>query len=95
MLKVANFYMDFALYWLDMVGIVMACLNYLTLVIFLRYFGHSKIIPCVIMDPFTKNHVESCSFHMGFELYWFDMVGIVMAHLNYLTLVIILKYIVV
>jgi hypothetical protein len=59
MWKVANFHMDFAQYWFDMVGIVMARLNYLSLDIFLRYFDHSKVIPCVGMDSFSKNHVES------------------------------------
>ncbi len=58
--KVADIHMDFALYWLDMAGIVMACLKYLSLDIFLKNFDHSKIIPCVSMDPFSKNHVESC-----------------------------------
>ena len=68
MWKIANFHMDFAFYWFDMVGLVMAHLNYLTLVIFLRYFDHSYLIPCVIMDPFTKNHVESCWFPYGFSI---------------------------
>jgi hypothetical protein len=42
-----------------MAGKVMARLNYLSLDIFLRYFDHSKVIPCVGMDSFSKNHVES------------------------------------
>jgi hypothetical protein len=36
----ANFHMDYALYKLDMVGVVMARLKYLSLDIFLRYFDH-------------------------------------------------------
>jgi hypothetical protein len=36
--------MDYALYRLDMVGAVVAHLKYLSLDIFLRYFGHSIII---------------------------------------------------
>ncbi len=76
----------YALYRLDMVSIVMAHLKYLSLDIFLRYFDHSKIIPCVSMESFTKNHVETGIFPYGFCIkmvrYWLDMVGIVMAHLN-------------
>ncbi len=59
MWNVANFHMDFALYWLDMAGIVMACLNYLSFDIFLINYEDSKIISCVSMDPFSKKHVES------------------------------------
>ena len=51
-----------------MVGIVMACLNYLTLVIFLRYFDHSNMIPCVSMDSLIKNHVEIGKFPHGFSI---------------------------
>ncbi len=46
----------------------MACLKYVTLVIFLRYFDHSNMIPCVSMDPFTKNHVEIGKFPYGFSI---------------------------
>jgi hypothetical protein len=49
-----------------MVCIVMASQNYLSLDIFLRYFDHSKIIPCVSMDPFTQNHVEIGKFPYGY-----------------------------
>ena len=51
--KLANFHMDFACYWLCMLDILMAHLNYLFLDIFLRYFDHSSRIPCVSMDPFS------------------------------------------
>jgi hypothetical protein len=50
----------------------MACLNYLTLVIFLSYFGHSKIIPCVSMDSLIKNHVEMGKFPDGFSIILVD-----------------------
>jgi hypothetical protein len=50
--------MYIALYWLDMVSIVMVHLKYLALDIFLRFFDHSIRIPCVSMDPFSKNHME-------------------------------------
>jgi hypothetical protein len=56
--KQANFYMDFALCWLDNIDIVLACLNYVILVIFLRYFDHSNFNPCVWMDSFTKIYME-------------------------------------
>jgi hypothetical protein len=49
-----------------MVGIVMARLNYLSLDIFLRYFDHSNMIPCVGMDSLTKNHGEICQFPHDF-----------------------------
>jgi hypothetical protein len=133
--------MDFALKRLDMVGIVMACLNYLSLYIFLWYFDHSNMIPCVSMESFSKNHVETgkfpygfciilvrygrysngspkisffryflkifwpligfhvwawnhlakimwkhANFHMDYALYRLDMVGVIMAHLKYLSL---------
>ena len=58
--------MDYALYRLDMVGIEMAHLKYLSLDIFLRYFDHSSSIPCVSMDPYSKNHVETGKFPHGF-----------------------------
>jgi hypothetical protein len=51
-----------------MIGIVMACLNYLTLVIFFRYFGHSNMSPCVSMDSLIKNHVEIGKFPHGFSI---------------------------
>ena len=51
--KLANFHMDFACYWLCMLDILMAHLNYLSLDIFLIYFGHSSRIPCVSMHPFS------------------------------------------
>jgi hypothetical protein len=54
--------MDYALYRLDMVGIEMAHLKYLSSDIFLRYFDHASRIPCVIMDPYSKNHVETGKF---------------------------------
>jgi hypothetical protein len=57
--------MDYALYRLDMVGIEMAHLKYLSLDIFLRYFDHSSSIPCVSMDPYSKNHVETGKFPYG------------------------------
>jgi hypothetical protein len=66
MWRVAIFHMDFALYWLDMVGIVMAHLNYLSLNNFLRYFDHSNLIPHVTMDPLTKIHVDTGKFQYGF-----------------------------
>jgi hypothetical protein len=44
----------------------MACLKYITLVIFLRCFDHSKMIPCVSMDSLMKNHVEIGKFPNGF-----------------------------
>jgi hypothetical protein len=48
-----------------MAGKVMARLNYLSLVIFLRYFDHSNMIPCVSMDSLIKNHVEIGKFPYG------------------------------
>jgi hypothetical protein len=41
-----------------MVGVVVAHLKYLSLDILLRYFDHSNRIPCVSMDPYSKNLVE-------------------------------------
>jgi hypothetical protein len=70
----------------------MACLNYLSLDIFLIYFDHSNLIPCVSMDPLTKNHVESWDFPYGFCIILVRHVGIVMAYLNYLSLDIFLRY---
>jgi hypothetical protein len=58
--------MDYALYRLDMVSIVMAHLKYLSLDIFLRFFDHSNMIPCVSMESCSKNHVETCKFPYGF-----------------------------
>jgi hypothetical protein len=60
--------MDFALKWLDMVGIVVACLHYHTLYIFLWYFDHSIMIPCVSMLSFNKIHVEKVKFPHGFGI---------------------------
>jgi hypothetical protein len=68
-----------------MVGIEMAQLKYLSFDIFLRYFDHSNRIPCVSMDSYRKNHVKQAIFHMDYALYRLDMVGIVMAHLKYLS----------
>jgi hypothetical protein len=48
-----------------MVGVLMAHLKYLSLDIFLRYFDHSIRIPCVRMDPFSKNHAEIGKFPYG------------------------------
>jgi hypothetical protein len=62
MWKQANFHMDYALCKLDMVGVVMAHRKYLSVDIFLRYFDHSNRIPCVSMDPFSKNYVETGNF---------------------------------
>jgi hypothetical protein len=50
--------MDYALYRVDMVGVLMARLKYNSLDIFLTYFDHSIRIPCVSMDAYSKNHVE-------------------------------------
>jgi hypothetical protein len=58
--------MDYALYRLHMVGVLMARLKYLSLDIFLRYFDHSTRIPCVSMDPLSKNHVEIGKFVTSF-----------------------------
>jgi hypothetical protein len=55
MWKQAIIHMDYALYKLDVVGVVMAHLKYLSLHIFLRYFDHSSRIPCVGMDPLSKS----------------------------------------
>jgi hypothetical protein len=66
MWKQANFHMDYALYRLDMVGVVVAHLKYLSLDILLRYFDHSNRIPCVSMDPYSKNLVEIGKFPHGF-----------------------------
>jgi hypothetical protein len=49
-----------------MVAFLMAHLKYLSLHIFLRYFEHSNRIPCVSMDPYSKNHVETGKFPYGF-----------------------------
>jgi hypothetical protein len=57
--------MDYALYKLDMVGVVMAHRKYLCVDIFLRYFDHSNRIPCVSMDPFSKSYVETGNFPYG------------------------------
>ena len=54
--------MDYALYRLDMVGVLMARLKYLSLDIFLRYFDHSIWIPCVSMDPYGENHMGTGNF---------------------------------
>jgi hypothetical protein len=62
----AIIHIDFALFWLDMVCLVMACPDYLSLIIFLRYFDHSNIILCGNMDPITKNHAETGKFLYGF-----------------------------
>jgi hypothetical protein len=62
MWKQANFHNDYALYRLDMVGIELAQLKYLSSDIFLRCFDHSNKIPCVSMDPYIKNHVETGKF---------------------------------
>jgi hypothetical protein len=48
-----------------MVGVVMAHRKYLSVDIFLRYFDHSNRIPCVSMDPFSKNYVETGKFPYG------------------------------
>jgi hypothetical protein len=73
-----------------MVAFLMAHLKYLSLHIFLRYFDHSNSIPCVSMDPYSKNHVETVKFPYGFCIkmvsYWLHMVGVIMAHLKYLSL---------
>jgi hypothetical protein len=58
--------MDFALYWLHMVDIILTRLNYVTLVMFLRYFDHSNLLPCVGMVSFTKIHMETGKFPHGF-----------------------------
>jgi hypothetical protein len=63
--KQAIFHMDYALYKLDMVCVVMAHLNYLSLDIFLIYFDHSNRIPCVSMESCSKNHVETGKFPYG------------------------------
>jgi hypothetical protein len=57
--------MDYALYRLDTVGIIMAHLKYLSLDIFLIYFDRFNRLPCVIMDPLSKNHVETGHFPYG------------------------------
>ncbi len=96
MWKQANFHTDYALYWLDMVGIAMAHLKYLSLDIFLRYFDHSNRTPCVSMDSYGKNHVETGNFPSGFCIKmvccWLHMVGVVMAGLKCLSLDIFLRY---
>jgi hypothetical protein len=51
-----------------MVVLLIASLKYVTLVIFLKYFDHSYLIPCVSMDSFTKNHVEIGEFPHGFRM---------------------------
>jgi hypothetical protein len=66
MWKQANFHVDYALYRLDMVGIEMARPNYIILSNLLRYFDHSIRIPCVSMDPFSKNHAEVGKFVTSF-----------------------------
>ena len=60
--------MDYALYKLDMVCVVMAHLNYLSLDIFLIYFDHSNRIPFVSMLSFNKIHVEKDKFPHGFGM---------------------------
>jgi hypothetical protein len=46
----------------------------------------------VIMDPYSKNHVETGKFPYWHALYRLDMVGIEMAQLKYLSLNIFLRY---
>jgi hypothetical protein len=48
-----------------MVGVLRARLKYLSLDIFIRYFDHSIRIPCVIMDPYSKNYVDIGKFPYG------------------------------
>jgi hypothetical protein len=57
--------MDYALYRLDMIGVLMAHLKYLSLDIFLRYFDHSNRIPFVSIELYSKNHVEIGKFPYG------------------------------
>ncbi len=57
--------MDYALYWLDMAGKVMAHLNFLSLDTFLANFDCLKMVLCVSTDPFSKNHVELGKFPYG------------------------------
>jgi hypothetical protein len=96
MWKLANFHLDYALYRLNMVGVVMAHLKYLSLDDFLRYFDHSNRIPCLSMESFSKNHVETGNFPYGFCIkmvsYWFHMVCVLMARLKYLSLDVFLRY---
>jgi hypothetical protein len=96
MWKQANFYMDFALHWLDTVDTILACLNYVTLVTLLRYFDHLNSNPCVWMGSYTKIHMEigkfTQHFHMDFTLYWLDTENLLLARLNYVSLVIFLWY---
>jgi hypothetical protein len=57
--------MDYALFWLDMVGIEMAHLKYLSLDIFLDILTILNKIPRVSMESFSKNHVETGKFPYG------------------------------
>jgi hypothetical protein len=57
--------MGYALYRLDMVGVLMARLKYLSLDIFLRYFDNWNWISCVSMDPFSKKQVKIGKYPYG------------------------------
>jgi hypothetical protein len=70
-----------------MVCVLMARLKYLSLDVFLRYFDHSKRIPCVSMDPYSTNPMwKQANFHMDYALYRLEMVVKEMARLRYLSL---------
>jgi hypothetical protein len=84
--------MYYALYKLDMVGVVMAHRKYLSLDIFLIYFDHSNRIPCCAWIHMAKTMWKQPNFHMDYALYKLDMVGVVMAYLKYLSLHIFLRY---
>jgi hypothetical protein len=85
MQRQANFRMDLALYCVFMVDIVMACLKYLSFMIF--YDNLTIIIwfhagAWIHSPKFMQTQVI---FYMDFAKYWIDMVCIVMACLKYLS----------
>ncbi len=53
-----EFYIKMVTYRLDIVGVEMAYLKYISLDIFLTYFDHSIRIPCVSIDSFSKNMLK-------------------------------------
>jgi multisubunit Na+/H+ antiporter MnhF subunit len=90
--KYANFHMDLAWYWLDTVDIVLARLNYVTSFIFLRYFDHLNFNQCVWIDSFMKIHMEISKFPHGFCMILLIYCRYILACLNYVSLVIFLRY---
>jgi hypothetical protein len=75
--------MDIALHWLDMIGIVMACLKYHSFSIFKYILTIQILFHVVAWIHLTKSMRGQANFCMDIALHWLDMVGIVMACLKY------------